>query len=89
MVFKSEKDDKFSFRTNSTNFKNQNVQVYLVYPIVFLGETCCNPIYCHKMGLLLLVTSQPSEPLTWRLVSSSAVFSVGLLNAFRIPAFTL
>lgn len=29
------------------------------------------------------------EPLTWRLVSSSAVLSVGLLKAFRIPAFTL
>lgn len=30
-----------------------------------------------------------SKPFTWRLMSSSAVFSVGLLKAFRIPTFTL
>lgn len=38
------------------------------------------------LGHLLCATY---EPLTWRLVSSSAVLSVGLLKALRIPAFTL
>lgn len=54
-------------------------------------QLCCNSTKYHKMGLLLLAICclQSFEPLTWRLVSSSAVFSVGLLKAFRIPAFTL
>lgn len=51
----------------------------------------CILIYYHKVELLALeiCVLRFVQPLTWRLVSSSAVFSVGLLKAFKMAAFTL
>lgn len=42
--------------------------------------------YC---SLVMWLVQFAYEPLTWRFVSSSAVFSVGLLKAFKMAAFTL